>query len=107
MLSDELLRALLSPDAGIRGQAETAFRSIAVPERVQALTNILLTATAATDSDSHSVSMLIAVLLRRDILKLTDSSLLSYSAIRILPMRLSTRRLLSAIASLKFVQVSL
>jgi hypothetical protein len=77
MLSDELLRALLSPDAGIRGQAETAFRSIAVPERVQALTNILLTATAATDSDSQSVSMLIAVLLRRDILKLTDSSMLN------------------------------
>jgi len=77
MLSHELLRALLSPDAGIREKAETVFRSIAIPERVQALTNILLTTAAATDGDSKSVSMLIAVLLRRDILKLTDSSMLN------------------------------
>jgi len=77
MLSNELIRALLSPDAGIRGQAETVFRSIAVPERVQALTNILLTATTATDSDSQGVSLLIAVLMRRDILKLTDASMLN------------------------------
>jgi len=68
---------LLSPDAGIRDQAETVFRSIAVPERVQALMNLLLMASAATDTDSNSVSMLIAVLLRRDILKLTDSSMLN------------------------------
>ncbi len=77
MLSDQLLKALLSPDAGIRDQAETVFRSIAVPERIQSLTNLLLTTAAATDNDSRSVSMLIAVLLRRDILKLTDSNMLN------------------------------
>jgi hypothetical protein len=77
MLSDELLRALLSPDAGIRDQAETVFRSIDVPQRIQSLTNLLLTTAAATDNDSKSISMLIAVLLRRDILKLTDSSMLN------------------------------
>ncbi len=77
MLSDQLLKALLSPDAGIRDQAETVYRSIAVPERIQSLTNLLLTTAAAADVDSKSVSMLIAVLLRRDILKLTDSSMLN------------------------------
>lgn len=75
MISVELLRALLSPNAKIRDQAETVFRSIAVPERIQALSNLLLTTAAATDSDSRSVAMLIAVLLRRDILKLTDLSM--------------------------------
>lgn len=77
MLSIELLRALLSPDAGIRDQAETVFRSIDVPERVQALTNFLLTMAAATDAESKSISMLTAVLLRRDILKLANSSMLN------------------------------
>ena len=77
MLSKELLGALLSPDAGIRGKAESVFRSMSVPERVQALINILLTTIIATDNDSKSASMLIAVLLRRDILKLTDSSMLT------------------------------
>lgn len=77
MLSDELLRALLSPDAGIRDQAEAIFRSIAVSERVQGLTNLLLQAVATNDNGSNGVSMLISVLLRRDILKLTDSSMLT------------------------------
>jgi len=76
MLSKELLGALLSPDAGIRSKAESVFRSVAVPERVQGLTNLLLTSIVATDNDSKSASMLIAVLLRRDVLKLTDSSML-------------------------------
>mmetsp|Transcript_26074 Transcript_26074/g.53613 ORF Transcript_26074/g.53613 Transcript_26074/m.53613 type:complete len:1200 (-) Transcript_26074:141-3740(-) len=73
MLSIELLQALLSPEAGIRDQAETIFRSIAVPERVQALTNVLL----KTDSSYNDISLLTAVLLRRDLIKLTDSAMLN------------------------------
>ena len=76
MLSAELLKALLSPDAGIRDQAETVYKSISVTDRIQSLTNLLMATAGATDADSKSVSMLIAVLLRRDVLKLTDASML-------------------------------
>eukprot|EP00536_Pseudo-nitzschia_multiseries_P016082 jgi/Psemu1/292348/fgenesh1_pg.1016_\ len=76
MLSLDLLQALLCPDAGVRDQAETVFRSMNILERVQALTNLLLTSTAA-GGDNPGVSLLIAVLLRRDILKLTDPSMLN------------------------------
>jgi len=78
MLSLELLHALLSPDARIRDQAETVFRSINVPERVQGLTNLLLSMVASNNNaDNAGVSMLAAVLLRRDILKLSDPSMLN------------------------------
>ena len=79
MLSLELLHALLSPDARIRDQAETVFRSIDVPERVQILTNLLLGMVTNSNNatDNAGVSMLAAVLLRRDILKLSDPSMLN------------------------------
>ena len=75
MLSTDILQALLSPDARIRDQAETVFRSISVPERVQALTNLLMSM-ANNNNTNNGVSMLASVLLRRDVLKLTDLSML-------------------------------
>jgi hypothetical protein len=79
MLSLELLHALLSPDARIRDQAETVFRSIDVPERVQGITNLMLSMVANSNNatDNAGISMLAAVLLRRDILKLSDPSMLN------------------------------
>ncbi|KAL3921063.1 MAG: hypothetical protein SGILL_002944, partial [Bacillariaceae sp.] len=72
MLSPEVLQALLSPDSGIRSQAEAVYNSINVKERIQALTNFLL-----TSQNDAALGMLTAVLLRRDILKLTDPALLN------------------------------
>lgn len=79
MLTLPVLHALLSPDSGIRSQAETVFHSMAVPERIQALTNHLLALLSSNDDngdDDNALIMLVAVLLRRDILKLTDPSML-------------------------------
>ena len=49
MLTPELLQALLSPDSGIRSQAETVYQSISVKDRIQALmTQLLLICTTTT-----------------------------------------------------------
>jgi hypothetical protein len=79
MLSAEVLHALLSPDYGVRFQAEAVYNSISVPERIQALMNHLLALSRSSNDTAHDdgVAMLTAVLLRRDILKLTDSSMLN------------------------------
>lgn len=69
MISSELLEALLSPDAGRRSQAETHFESLSVLDRVQGLMNQL-------NHESPQMQLLTAVLLRRDILKVTDVNLL-------------------------------
>lgn len=79
-LTPDLLRALLSPDPGIRSHAETVFQSIPVVERVQDLVNQLLTLSSITTSalgNDGALPLLTAVLLRRDILKLTDTSMLN------------------------------
>lgn len=77
-LTPEILHSLLSPDAGIRSQAECAFRSIPVTERVQALMTQLLSLSTKDDGTNNDgpLSLLVAVLLRREILKLTDRSML-------------------------------
>ncbi|KAG7348416.1 hypothetical protein IV203_017121 [Nitzschia inconspicua] len=81
MLTLEVLQALLSLDSARRSQAETVFQSIAVPDRIQALTNHLLALSSSTSvsaaGNNDALSMLTAVLLRRDILKLKDPSMLN------------------------------
>jgi hypothetical protein len=69
MITPELLEALLSPDAGRRSQAETHYESLTVLDRVQGLMNHL-------NHESHQIQLLTPVLLRRDILKLTDVNIL-------------------------------
>ena len=87
MISSNLLEALLSPDGGIRSQAETVFHAMTVTERIQGLLGQLQhrSSTTTTTNDpqqqqqqqqQHSTRHLAAVLLRRDILKLTDRTLL-------------------------------
>jgi hypothetical protein len=71
MITPELLEALLSPDAAQRSHAETFFQGLNVSDRVQSLVTRLL----ANDMAPH-LERLTAVLLRRDILKLTDVALL-------------------------------
>jgi hypothetical protein len=78
MLTLEVLQALLSPDSGMRSQAETIYQSIDIPERIKALTNRLLALSSSSgNNDNDAIIMLIAVLLRRDILRLTDSAMLN------------------------------
>ena len=72
MISSEVLDAILSPDAGRRSQAETILQSMSVVQRVQGFMNHLST----TQASSPQTQMLAAVLLRRDILKLTDVAML-------------------------------
>ena len=72
MISSEVLDAILSPDAGRRSQAETILQSMSVVQRVQGFMNHLST----TQASSPQTQMLAAVLLRRDILKLTDVNML-------------------------------
>jgi hypothetical protein len=69
MITPELLDALLSPDTGRRSQAEAFFQSMDLLDRVQGLMNQL-------NHESLQIQLLTAVLLRRDILKLTDANLL-------------------------------
>jgi hypothetical protein len=73
MITPQLLEALLSPNAGVRSQAETVYQSMSVVERVQGLLHQL---TLTSQSPPQSLQLLTAVLLRRDILKLTDPNLL-------------------------------
>ncbi|CAJ1951966.1 unnamed protein product [Cylindrotheca closterium] len=70
MITAELLEALLSPDLLRRSQAEEHFQSLAVLDRVQGLMNQL-------GHNSPSIQLLAPVLLRRDILKLTDINLVN------------------------------
>jgi hypothetical protein len=84
LLTLAVLQELLSSDSGIRSQAETVFHSIELPKRIQDLTNHLLVlsssslSTSTTNTSSNdAVIVLSAVLLRRDILKLTDPYMLS------------------------------
>jgi len=70
MITTELLEALLSPDFRRRSQAEEHFQALAVLDRVQGLMNQL-------GNTSPSIQLLTPVLLRRDILKLTDINLLN------------------------------
>lgn len=74
MITPELLNALLSPDSGIRSQAETVLQSLSVVQRVQGLMNQL--SLDQTPTATPQTQLLAAVLMRRDILKLTDVSML-------------------------------
>jgi hypothetical protein len=80
ILTSELLNNLLSPDGGIRSHAESVLRSIPVAGRVEALMTQLLSLsnnpTTPDGSNDGALSLLAAVLLRRDILKLRDPSML-------------------------------
>jgi hypothetical protein len=76
MISSNLLQALLSPDGGIRSQAETAFHSLSLNDRVQGLLTEL--ATSNNNNNNTTTKRIAAVLLRRDILKVTDSNMLQH-----------------------------
>eukprot|EP00339_Tiarina_fusa_P012853 CAMPEP_0117080916 /NCGR_PEP_ID=MMETSP0472-20121206/57068_1 /TAXON_ID=693140 ORGANISM="Tiarina fusus, Strain LIS" /NCGR_SAMPLE_ID=MMETSP0472 /ASSEMBLY_ACC=CAM_ASM_000603 /LENGTH=734 /DNA_ID=CAMNT_0004808707 /DNA_START=36 /DNA_END=2237 /DNA_ORIENTATION=- len=71
MISSNLLQALLSPDGNIRSQAETAFNSLSLTDRVQGLL-----AEYNNDHNNNGIQMIASVLLRRDILKMTDPNVL-------------------------------
>jgi len=67
----DLLQALLSPDGTIRSQAETAYQSLTVLDRITGLMPHLLSLTTTmTTSTSATTSLLATVLLRREIVKL-------------------------------------
>eukprot|EP00980_Cylindrotheca_fusiformis_P001646 scaffold374_cov124-Cylindrotheca_fusiformis.AAC.5 len=69
MITAELLEALLSSDTARRSQAEKHYESLTSLDRVQGLMNQL-------NHESPQIQLLTAVLLRRDILKVTDVNLL-------------------------------
>ena len=73
-ITPELLDALVSPDGGLRSQAETVYQSMSVNERVEGLL-----AQLSNNSDER-LQLLTAVLLRRDICKLSDANLLKQLA---------------------------
>jgi hypothetical protein len=66
MITPQLLNALLSPDASIRSQAETVFQSLTVVDRVQGLLTQLC---AGDGTEDARLSLLTAVLLRRNVIK--------------------------------------
>jgi hypothetical protein len=69
-ITTELLEALLSPDAHRRGQAEEFFQGLPLLERATGLLQIMLP--TSRSSTNVTVASLAAVLLRRDILRITD-----------------------------------
>ena len=77
-ITTELLDALLSPDAQRRGEAEAYFQGIPPVERVGGLVPMIqppsLSASNNNNNNNSGVS-LAAVLLRRDILRLTADAL--------------------------------
>ena len=73
-ITTNLLQALLSPDGNIRNQAETVFNSLSLADRVQGLLGAI-TAGGNNNNDANC-QLIAAVLLRRDILKLTDTNML-------------------------------
>jgi hypothetical protein len=77
MISAELLAALLSFDGDRRSQAETSFRSMSTTDRINGLLHCLVLANSdCNDPQQPEVGLLTAVLLRREILKLTESNML-------------------------------
>lgn len=76
-ITTELLDALLSPDAQRRGEAEAYFQGIAPVERVGGLVPMIQPTPTATNNESNATGRvsLGAVLLRRDILRLTADAL--------------------------------
>ena len=71
VVTPELLQALLSPNGTIRSHAEAVYHTVTVVDRITGLVPLITTATMPSSS---ALSMLAAVLLRREIVKL-DSSL--------------------------------
>jgi hypothetical protein len=67
MITHQLINALVAPNAGIRSQAKTVFQSLTVVDRVQGLLSQLC---AGDGNEDARLSLLTAVLVRRDILKL-------------------------------------
>lgn len=74
-ISSQLLEALLSPDAGIRSQAESVYHSLSVVDRVQDLLRHVSVNDGPSSSSSQS-QLLASVLLRREILKLKEVNFL-------------------------------
>jgi hypothetical protein len=70
-ITPEVLEALLSPNGSVRQQAESHFHALTLTDRVQGLMGRLVD---TASPPQHQ--LLSAVLLRRDILKLTDITML-------------------------------
>lgn len=76
IITTELLEALLSPDAQRRGEAEAYFQGVAPMERVGGLVPLIQHfATTTNNNNQNSVASLAAILLRRDILRLSADAL--------------------------------
>jgi hypothetical protein len=103
MINNELLEALLSPDAYRRQAAESHFASLGVHGRIEGLirhlveminSRSIVSVCATTTSESAaaaaaSTTQLAAVLLRRDILQLTQASELTPLVGRLLSLLLT------------------
>jgi hypothetical protein len=72
-ITTELLDALLSPDATRRGNAEAYFQCLPLNEKVTGLVQqISMQSSSARSNDTPHLISLAAVLLRRDILRMSD-----------------------------------
>ena len=69
-ITPELLDALMSPEASRRGQAETFFQGIPPAERVGGLVHLII---SQQQQQQQPNAGLAAVLLRRDILRLSSN----------------------------------
>ena len=77
MITTDLLEALLSPDAHRRGEAEAYFQGVAPMERVGGLVPMIQHfSNHNANTNNSGVASLAAILLRRDILRLSDLPLL-------------------------------
>jgi hypothetical protein len=70
-ITTELLDALLSPDATRRGNAEAFFQGLPLMERATGLVQQIQSSASSNSNAPHLIS-LAAVLLRRDILRMSD-----------------------------------
>ena len=73
MINAELLAALLSPDGAQRSQAEAVLNSMELTVRIDGLMSSLM----STSNFAPEQQFLSAVLLRRDLLKVTDERIMS------------------------------
>ncbi len=80
-MTDDFLKALLSPDGSQRARAETYWKSLPVEQRVCELMHAL-----ATTQSGPWQQQLVAVLLRRDILMLNSETLLQQLFQELLPL---------------------
>ncbi|CAB9516154.1 Importin (Partial), partial [Seminavis robusta] len=73
-ITPDLLNSLLSPDAQRRSQGEAFLQTLSVAQRVQGFLPIVIQANDNSNNNNNSThGHLAAVLLRRDILRMTES----------------------------------